>query len=104
MQAVDVDAQRRIVQILRDEDVGCRGRGAEACRNALGHLVSGLQIGAADLDVDGRGRSHVDHGIHQAAGREIGRQLRHFLGQAPLDARDILIAANLVSRVSAQPG
>ena len=60
-------------------------RGDErSCRDVLRHLVIGLQVGAADLDIDGRGRSHVDHRVDQAAGGEVGREFRHFLARRSL--------------------
>ena len=37
-------------------------------------------IHGADLHVDRRGQSLVDHRIDQAAGLEVGGQLRHFAG------------------------
>ena len=70
-------------------------------RNRLRHLVTRLQVGPADLNIDRRRRSHVHHCVYQAAGREVGCQLGHLIRQAPLDTRDIQIAAETMSRSQA---
>ena len=77
-------------------DVGHAGNLA----NPLGKFERGvvrlLHIGAIHLDVDGRGHTHIQHRIHQAARLEVGGKLGNFLGQLLFDAGHVVVAADLV--------
>ena len=41
--------------------------------------LSAARFAPDDLNIDGGGRAHADHGVHQAAGREEGREFWHLL-------------------------
>src|SRR5262249_60848044 len=61
--AVDVNFEGGIVEVLRDEDVAYTFHTANLCCQLLGCLVGGLQIVAANLDVDWGGKAEVDDGV-----------------------------------------
>ncbi len=83
--AVHVHLQAGVIHVLRHVDV----RHAADCFELPGEtesdVIDGRQIQPAYLHVDRRGHALVQHGIHQAAGLEVGAQLRHFLGDPRAD-------------------
>ncbi len=72
-----------------------QSRGAAAAIFAAAAAPS-VEVGAADLDVDGRGQAEVEHGIDQAADLEIGGEFRHLALHAAPHAVHVLVAADLV--------
>ena len=64
VQAIDIHAQGRIIQILRHENVGDGGRQPQLGRNVLSHPVIGIEVRSNHLHVNRGGRAHADHGIH----------------------------------------
>jgi len=74
--AVDVDLERRIIHVLGHQHVADAGQGAHLPGDFGGHLVVGLHIHPAHLDIQGRGQPQVEDGIHQAAGLKVGAHLR----------------------------
>src|SRR5207249_4556226 len=66
--SVDVDMQRRIVQILRDEDIVHPGYPADPGGQLRGRGVRKLQVRTAHLHVDGRGHTEIQHRIDESAG------------------------------------
>ena len=55
-----------------------------------------VHIHAADLNVQRRGHAQVEDGVHQAAGLEIGADLRQFVLQPGAHAVHVLETAQLV--------
>ena len=80
--AVNVNLQRRIIHVLRHQHVADARQGARLLGDLGGDVVRRLHIHAADLDVQRRGHALVEDGIHQAAGLEIGADLRQFAAAA----------------------
>ena len=50
--------------------------------DVLSDLIVGVEVRSDDLHVDRGRRTHADHRIHQTAGGEERRELRHLLGHA----------------------
>ena len=71
-------AQRGIVKILRDIDVGDAAKSCGFPPPDRAPSVAGFHVGTADLHVDGRLHAQIQHGVHQAAGREEDRQAGQF--------------------------
>ena len=70
--AVDVEFQRRLVQILRNENVRDTGDLADFSRQIERELIVGLQVGAGDLDVDRGRQTHVQRRFDQTARAKYG--------------------------------
>ena len=82
--AVDVEAQRRIVDVLRDEHVADARRAAGSSpASAARRLVDRLDVRAAQLHVDRCGQALVQHRIDHAAGLEVRAQMRQLLLRSP---------------------
>ena len=75
------------------------GSCAPLLRRSLRVAYASFQVRAADLDVDGRGQTQIEHGIDQAAGLEIGGDFRHLLAHRRSHAVHVLVAADRVSSV-----
>ena len=80
--AVDVKLQSRVVDILRHVDVADAGNPANLAGQVGGERISGFEIRSGDLHVDGRRHAEAEHGVHQSAGLEVSRYLRHLLRDA----------------------
>ncbi len=91
--AVDIELERRVVDVLRDEHVTHIGQAVCPARQLGGDAVGRLEAVAAHLDVQGSRQPQVQNRIDEAAGLEIGRQLRQLLGQPPPHALHVLKAA-----------
>ncbi len=94
--AIDRELQRGVVEILRNEDVLHAGRQADLGRQFLRQSVAGGQTRSADLHVDGRGQTEVEHRIGETARLKIRTQLRKLPPDAAAHAVHVLIAAHLV--------
>jgi hypothetical protein len=107
VQAVDIDAQRRIVEILGHEHVGDRRRQPEFARDILRDFIVRIEIGPGDLYVNRSRRTHAEDCIHQTSGGEEGSQLRHLPGHALLDPANVFITADAMFGLQAdlnEPG
>ena len=71
----------------------------QLARDLLRDPIIGIEVCAHDLHVDGRRRTHADHGIHQAARGEKRRDLRHLSAHALLDFADVFVAADPMVRL-----
>jgi hypothetical protein len=67
MEPVHIDAKRGIIEVLGHEYIGDLWRAPQFMGNLLGNFVVRSKVGAGNLDIDRRGRSHVDNRIDQAA-------------------------------------
>ena len=94
--AIDVQLQRGIIDVLRDIGIAHAGDFANLPGKLERRVVGLGQIIARDLHIDRRRHAHAEHRVDQAAGLEVGGQLRHLLGDALAHHRHILIAADLV--------
>ena len=63
----------------------------------LGQVVGAVDVHGADLQIDGSGQALVDDAVDQAAGLEVGGELRHLAGEALADALHVFIAADGVT-------
>ncbi len=75
--SVDVQLQRRKIEVLRNKDVADPGNSRILPASSSGRPVTVLHIGTRNLHVDGRGHPKIQDRIHQAAGLEIGGHLGH---------------------------
>ena len=89
MEAVDVHAKGRIIEILRHEHVGDQRRLAQLAGDILRDLVIAVEVRSNHLHVNRGWRAHADDGIYQASGGEEWCDLRHFFGDALLDLADV---------------
>ena len=94
--AIHIHLQRGIIHILRNVDVRNSGNRAELPRQILRDAIVALQVRAAHLNIDRRGRALVEHRIHQAAGLKISPQLRNLRGDARAHPVHVDEAADLV--------
>ena len=58
--------------------------------------IRGFQVRSADLHVDRRRQAEVEHGVDEAAGLEVGGQVRQLGRNALADAVHVLVAADPV--------
>src|ERR1017187_6103342 len=94
--AVDIEAQRGVVDVLRSVDVSHAGNFANPRGKFDREIVRFLHVQAIHLNVDGRGHTHIQHRIHQAARLEVGGKFGKILGQLLFDAGHVVVAAGLV--------
>src|ERR1017187_10504047 len=94
--AVDIEAQRGVVDVLRSVDVSHAGNFANPRGKFDREIVRFLHVQAIHLNVDGRGHTHIQHRIHQAARLEVGGKFGSFPGQLLFDASHVFVAADLV--------
>src|SRR5262249_59236129 len=94
--AVHVELQSRVVDILRYKHVGYAFNLADAGGKLQGGVISLLHIRTRNLYVYGGGKSHIQDRIDQTAGLEVGRQLREIGRDLLLDPGHVVVAAHLV--------
>src|SRR5271154_7016220 len=94
--AIDIEFESRIVEILRNQNAADAAQLAHLRGNIARQVVTALQIVGAHLNIDRRGQALIHHRIHQAAGGEIGRDLRQIVGELAAHALHVGVGTQLV--------
>src|SRR5581483_6574198 len=88
--AVYIDVERRIVEILLDARIGDARHLAHVAQDLVGDAPVGLDVGAFDLNIDGRGENEVQDLREQVCRQEIERDAGKFAGQSRAQLADII--------------
>ena len=102
MHAVDIQANRRVIHILRNVDLADSRQLMEAAGKILRRAVSKVQIARVDLHVDGRGHARIEDGVHHRAALEKGADIGKFGGQIVLDLFHVIQAAHLMALIQSR--
>ncbi len=73
--AIHFEADGGIIHVLRNVDLADAGQIADLLCQAFGCVVGGVEVAAADLDIDWRGRAHVQDRVHHGAAGKEGAQV-----------------------------
>src|SRR5215472_1419243 len=81
MDAVHIETQRWIVQILRNIDFSYSLQTSNLAGQILRNCIILMHVRAADLHVNWRRHTHVQDGIHHGSAREKSSNIRILLVQ-----------------------
>ncbi len=68
--AVEIDFQRRILELLLDARVGDARNMADLRKQLVGEGAAGVEVGAGDLDVERRRRAEIEDLADDIGGKE----------------------------------
>src|SRR6185437_7585898 len=94
--AVHIELERGVVQVLRDVYVADAAQAADLPGQGPRHLAVLAEVGAGDLDVNGRGQALVQDGVHHGSGLKKPAQFRQLGLQGGAHAVHVARAADLV--------
>src|SRR6266705_2769640 len=86
---VNVEFEGRVVDVLGNQHVVYVFELAHGLSKLRSGVIDRVEIVSADLNVNRRRQTKIDHSVDQAAGLEIGAELREFLAQLFPDATHI---------------
>ena len=98
-QPVNVQLERRIIDVLRYEHVADAGQRPGFSGDVRRDFMGALQVVAGDLNVQRRGHSQIQNGVHKSAGLEIGGDLRQIFLQPRPHQIHVLKAAQTMSGI-----
>ena len=93
---VNVEFEGRVVDVLGNQHVVYVLELAHGLSKLRSGVVDRVEVVAADLNVDWRGQTKIDHRVDQAAGLKVSAELREFLAQLLADPAHVFIAADFV--------
>ena len=88
--AIDGDVDLGLIERLVHPQIGGAGNGLELIEKIDRELAVGFDIGAAHLNVDGRGQAEIEDLADDIGGHEVKRDARKFARQAFAQLADIL--------------
>ncbi len=91
--------QRRVINVLRHEHVADTRQRPGLFGDVRRDFMGAIHVIAGDLNVQRRGHSQIQNGVHKTAGLEISGDLRQFLFQPRAHLIHVLKAAQMMAGV-----